>query len=71
LVIDVLFESISELKYSHPIRRQSQDLTLIQTDWHGSMNQFAAFNQRFIFPLPFAMEIIKIHLWNQGTIMFE
>jgi hypothetical protein len=27
----------------------------------------AAFNQRFIFPLPFAMEIIKINLWNQGS----
>jgi hypothetical protein len=27
----------------------------------------AAFNQRFIFPLPFAMKIIKINLWNQGT----
>jgi hypothetical protein len=26
----------------------------------------AAFNQRFIFPLPFAMKIIKINLWNQG-----
>jgi hypothetical protein len=26
----------------------------------------AAFNQRFIFPLPFAMKI-KINLWNQGT----
>jgi hypothetical protein len=23
--------------------------------------------QRFIFPLPFAMKIIKINLWNQGT----
>jgi hypothetical protein len=22
--------------------------------------------QRFIFPLPFAMKIIKINLWNQG-----
>jgi hypothetical protein len=27
----------------------------------------AAFNQRFIFPLHFAMKIIKINLWNQGT----
>jgi hypothetical protein len=27
----------------------------------------AAFNQRFIFPPPFAMKIIKINLWNQGT----
>jgi hypothetical protein len=27
----------------------------------------AAFNQRFIFPLPFAMKIIKINLWNQGS----
>jgi hypothetical protein len=27
----------------------------------------AAFNQRFIFPLPFAMKIIKINLWNQGN----
>jgi hypothetical protein len=26
----------------------------------------AAFNQRFIFPLPFAMKLIKINLWNQG-----
>ena len=26
----------------------------------------AALNQRFIFPLPFAMKIIKINLWNQG-----
>jgi hypothetical protein len=26
----------------------------------------AAFNQRFIFPLPFAMKMIKISLWNQG-----
>jgi hypothetical protein len=26
----------------------------------------AAFNQRFIFPLPFAMKRIKINLWNQG-----
>jgi hypothetical protein len=26
----------------------------------------ADFNQRFIFPLPFAMKIIKINLWNQG-----
>jgi hypothetical protein len=26
----------------------------------------AAFNQRFIFPRPFAMKIIKINLWNQG-----
>jgi hypothetical protein len=26
----------------------------------------AAFNQRFIFPPPFAMKIIKINLWNQG-----
>jgi hypothetical protein len=25
----------------------------------------AAFNPRFIFPLPFAMKIIKINLWNQ------
>jgi hypothetical protein len=24
--------------------------------------------QRFIFPLPFAMKIIKINLWNQGTL---
>jgi hypothetical protein len=29
----------------------------------------AAFNQRFIFPLPFAMKIIKINLWNQGTML--
>jgi hypothetical protein len=29
----------------------------------------AAFNQRFIFPLPFAMKIIKINLWNQGNIL--
>jgi hypothetical protein len=28
----------------------------------------AAFNQRFIFPPPFAMKIIKINLWNQGRI---
>jgi hypothetical protein len=27
----------------------------------------AAFNQRFIFPLPFAMKLIKINLWNQGS----
>jgi hypothetical protein len=27
----------------------------------------AAFNQRFIFPRPFAMKIIKINLWNQGS----
>ena len=40
----------------NPIRRQSQDLTPIQTDWRGSMNQFP----------PFAMKIIKINLWNQG-----
>jgi hypothetical protein len=26
----------------------------------------AAFKQRFIFPLAFAMKIIKINLWNQG-----
>jgi hypothetical protein len=25
--------------------------------------------QRFIFPLPFAMKIIKINLWNQGNYM--
>jgi hypothetical protein len=31
----------------------------------------AAFNQRFIFPLPFAMKIIKINLSNQGTIAGE
>ena len=31
------------------------------------MNQIAAFNQRFIFPLPFAMKLIKINLWNQGN----
>jgi hypothetical protein len=29
----------------------------------------AAFNQRFIFPLPFAMKIIKINLWNQGMLL--
>jgi hypothetical protein len=29
----------------------------------------AAFNQRFIFPLPFAMKIIKINLWNQGMVI--
>jgi hypothetical protein len=29
----------------------------------------AAFNQRFIFPLPFAMKIIKINLWNQGRFL--
>jgi hypothetical protein len=28
----------------------------------------ADFNQRFIFPLPFAMKIIKINLWNQGRV---
>jgi hypothetical protein len=27
----------------------------------------ADFNQRFIFPLPFAIKRIKINLWNQGT----
>jgi hypothetical protein len=31
----------------------------------------AAFNQRFIFPLPFAMKITKINLWNQGISAFE
>jgi hypothetical protein len=30
----------------------------------------AAFNQRFIFPLPFAMKIIKINLWNNGNYLF-
>jgi hypothetical protein len=47
----------------NPIRKQSQDLTLIQTD-----ESIVAFNQRFIFPLPFARKIIKINLWNQGSL---
>jgi hypothetical protein len=29
----------------------------------------AALNQRFIFPRPFAMKIIKINLWNQGRVL--
>jgi hypothetical protein len=24
--------------------------------------------QRFIFPVPFAMKLIKINLWNQGMV---
>ena len=39
-------------------------------DGNSNMNSanesIAALNQRFIFPLPFAMKIIKINLWNQG-----
>jgi hypothetical protein len=31
----------------------------------------AAFNQRFIFPFPFAIKIIKINLWNQGKKYFS
>jgi hypothetical protein len=37
---------------------------------NGSLHHnesIAAFNQRFIFPRPFAMKIIKINLWNQGS----
>jgi hypothetical protein len=35
--------------------------------WLARLDEsIAAFNQRFIFPPPFAMKIIKINLWNQG-----
>jgi hypothetical protein len=38
------------------------------SNWLARLNEsIAAFNQRFIFPLPFAMKIIKINLWNQGN----
>jgi hypothetical protein len=37
--------------------------TCICLNFNGSVPWF----QRFIFPLPFAMKLIKINLWNQGN----
>jgi hypothetical protein len=36
---------------------------------YSYLQSVATFNQRFIFPLPFAMKIMKINLWNQGILV--
>jgi hypothetical protein len=45
--------------------------TQVERANEASVDKFLPWFQRFIFPLPFAMKIIKINLWNQGNKFLE
>ena len=55
-----------------PSNQETESGSDPNSNWLARLDEsIAAFNQRFIFPLPFAMKIIKINLWNQGSVLLE